>query len=118
MLKINTIKSMFSKNTNKVAEAVTKKATVVTKPAANNTNGAEALANQGRAMVHGAYQKPEATVIKLNRPPPPAASGINQGAGGGDHNYGDLAKESPEWFDSWGNNASEGKLPSSRSLWD
>ncbi len=117
MLKINTIKSMFSKNTNKVAEAVTKKATVVTKPAANNTNGAEALANQGRAMVHSAYQKPEATVIKINRNKFVATSGAGRPPldGAGDD---DFTKKSSSWYNAWDSNVSEGGLPTSKSLWD
>lgn len=79
-MKLSSIKAALGINkTANVAKTVANKAAVVTKPAAKKASGAEALAAQNKAM------------IKMENPRSlKATSGINEGAGGGDHDYGDL----------------------------
>lgn len=65
-MKLNSVKNIFGIKTAKsVMPAAKETVATVTKPVAKQANGAEALANQGRAMVRRPYKKPEATVINV-----------------------------------------------------
>ena len=68
-MKLSSLKNVFGIKSAEVAMPVAKKTAVsVTKPVAKQASGAEALANQGRAMVRRPYQKPEVEVIKMEDP--------------------------------------------------
>ncbi len=62
----------------KAAKAVKNAAVKVAPKAAESNKGAEALSNQGRAMVH--YSKPSAKEVKMENPKSLKAT---SGAGGG-----------------------------------
>ena len=65
-MKLNSVKNIFGVKTAKtVMPAAKETVATVTKPVAKQASGAEALANQGRAMVRRPYQKPEARVIEV-----------------------------------------------------
>ena len=67
----------------KAAKAVKNASAKVASKAAESNKGAEALSNQGRAMVH--YSKPSAEVVKMENPKTLKAT---SSFGGGDSGYG------------------------------
>lgn len=71
----------------KAAKAVKNAAVKVAPKAAESNKGAEALSNQGRAMVH--YSKPSVEAVKMENPKSLKATSYGPGAGGED------------WGDSW-----------------
>lgn len=70
MIKFNSIKAAMGIKSAKPAKEAAKvlDAAVMSSPiAAKEAKGAEAMANQGRAMVHQ-YQKPEVKVVEMENP--------------------------------------------------
>ncbi len=65
----------------KAAKAVKNAAVKVAPKAAESNKGAEALSNQGRAMVH--YSKPSAEAVKMENPKSLKATSYGPGAGEG-----------------------------------
>ena len=98
-MKLNSIKNVFGIKTAKsVMPAAKETVATVTKPVAKQASGAEALANQGRAMVRRPYQKPEARVIEVETKNMVATSGDMEGGLPGMTNRRDIgSSESGIW---------------------